>query len=359
MRALILALAWITPGIIAEILGWKGIWGSGSAFFDSVIPFPVAGGIFHVPSFTVAAALVYSQKRIPGNLAGFVPVISGAVFLGMLALQIDFDRLNGFLFTDYTPSGFPLRLHSNLVYLFITTDAFWVFLHSMARDPKPPARAWSVVAVVPLAVVIVAVAGFKLGGPVFKIGPALSGPQRGQEIRLIYTSGDFDREAFLDWFNARATLSRPWQNPNVEHSAVYFTHSLEAVKWRKLDLVDKKNTVATICLYEEDTSMQLQAGYADCFSGRETVMTGLKRIAGEHATGYGRDIDNWYATVLLCRDVDLPPDKSIGDIRLYRLCRSVKKYHPKAMKDFADRHGKTSAAYEFVRRTAEKYGIAE
>lgn len=37
-------IAWIVPAAIAGALGWKGIWGSGSAFADYLIPIPVSGG---------------------------------------------------------------------------------------------------------------------------------------------------------------------------------------------------------------------------------------------------------------------------------------------------------------------------
>src|SRR5262245_4267905 len=36
-----LLLAWPTPALIAGALGWKGVWGSGSALADYLIPIPV------------------------------------------------------------------------------------------------------------------------------------------------------------------------------------------------------------------------------------------------------------------------------------------------------------------------------
>ena len=67
MRLIILTLAWVTPAIIAEILGWRGIWGSGSAFGDALIPIPVAGGCLHVVSFCLSAAIVYREHRLPSS----------------------------------------------------------------------------------------------------------------------------------------------------------------------------------------------------------------------------------------------------------------------------------------------------
>ena len=110
MRLIILTLAWVTPAIITEILGWRGIWGSGSAFGDALIPIPVAGGCLHVVSFCLSAAIVYREHRLPSSTQNILPIIAGALFMGMIALQIDYDRLNAYLFSDYQPYGSPVRL---------------------------------------------------------------------------------------------------------------------------------------------------------------------------------------------------------------------------------------------------------
>ena len=93
MRLIILTLAWVTPAIIAEILGWRGIWGSGSAFGDALIPIPVAGGCLHVVSFCLSAAIVYREHRLPSSTQNILPIIAGKPYSwGQIALQIDYDR---------------------------------------------------------------------------------------------------------------------------------------------------------------------------------------------------------------------------------------------------------------------------
>ena len=57
-----LLVAWTLPPLIAAALGWEGIWGSGSALVDYLIPIPVAGGAFHVPSFLICTLAV---ARLP------------------------------------------------------------------------------------------------------------------------------------------------------------------------------------------------------------------------------------------------------------------------------------------------------
>ena len=197
MRLIILTLAWVAPAMIAEILGWRGIWGSGSAFLDALIPIPVAGGCLHVVSFCLSAAILYREDRLPNSIQSMMPIIAGALFIGMIALQIDYDRLNAYLFSDYQPSGFPVRMDTNLLYLFITNDAFWVWLYTLSQGRRPPVKLWAVIPLVPICVICLVVGQYRISGPKFKIGGNFQGKQRGQEIQLIYTSSGFDKEVLL------------------------------------------------------------------------------------------------------------------------------------------------------------------
>lgn len=58
----------------------------------------------------------------------------------------------------------------------------------------------------------------------------------------------------------------PWNSPNFEHLEVRFTQSLQTVEWRKLD--DIQTVVGTICVFEEDWSIQAYPGHYDCFTER-------------------------------------------------------------------------------------------
>ena len=58
MKTALLIAAWLTPALIAGVLGWTGIWGTGSALVEFLIPVPVAGGVLHVPSFAVLLGIV-------------------------------------------------------------------------------------------------------------------------------------------------------------------------------------------------------------------------------------------------------------------------------------------------------------
>ena len=78
-------IAWPMPALIAGALGWKGIWGSGSALFDFLIPIPVAGGALHVPSFVVCGLIVlnmrFAEEESAARMRAF---LIGAVLAGLL-----------------------------------------------------------------------------------------------------------------------------------------------------------------------------------------------------------------------------------------------------------------------------------
>ena len=222
-------MAWLTPAVIAELLGWRGTWGAGGAFADYIIPIPVAGGTMHVPSFVVLALVVFANRHKLESARSVLPLVAFAVAAAGLAAMLDYDRLNSWLFTDYTPHGSPFRLDSNPLFLFITTDALWAGLYLQMRGRRVPGPAWLALPLAPLLVMAGNALTYKTGGPVFKIGPGMPGMVRGEETSVIYTSAPYDEGVFLDWLESSSLLP-PWENVNTEHEAVIFTSSLELMK---------------------------------------------------------------------------------------------------------------------------------
>ena len=72
------------PALIAGALGWKGVWGSGSALADFLIPIPVAGGVLQVPTFLVRGLIVF-----------LMPSTSDETAARMRALQARRSRRSG------------------------------------------------------------------------------------------------------------------------------------------------------------------------------------------------------------------------------------------------------------------------
>ena len=235
MKTALLIAAWLTPALIAGVLGWTGIWGTGSALVEFLIPVPVAGGVLHVPSFAVLLGIVLFLGRRTGSAARWVAVGAFAFCLAAVAAQVDVERLGGWLFTDYQPHGSPLRLDGNPLFLFIATDAFWAGVYALAVAPSPPRAAWLAVPLAPLLVTGIAVTDYGTGGPVFTIGGIFQGPSRGRVTEVVYTSAAYDESLLREWLASKPGFARPWLTPNAEHVALVFSNSLDAVKSRRVD----------------------------------------------------------------------------------------------------------------------------
>lgn len=355
-RIIILIAAWITPAIIAGLLGWSDVWGAGSAFVDYLIPIPVAGGVFHVPSFIVLAIIVFAIGSDGSTVRSLLPAVAFAVAAGALALMLDYERLNGWLFTDYEPYGSPFRFDRNPFLLFIVTDACWAGIYALVAGRSSPALYW---ALVPLAVGFVIAASvlqYSTAGPTFKLGGPVPVEGRGNEIRLVYTSSPYDEAAFLDWL-AKGPVGVPWETPNAEHTAVVFTNSLQMLKWGEYSKIKGEQTIATICLYEEDRSAIAHVGYHDCFAGRETAMETYNRLRDEVSTGLGREVDNWYAMARLCDDVPVE-EKSSQDIARTSMCAGIRKVFPKRLQQITGKYGEDSEQVRFVRAEALARGLS-
>jgi len=356
MRTIILVLAWITPAAIAGALGRSGIWGTGSAFLDYLIPFPVAGGIFHLPSFAVAAAIILSSRNLPAPLIRYLPLAAFAVFAGALALQLDLERFNSWLFTDYGLYGSPFRFDENPLYLFVSTDALWVGIYALLAGHSAPIRLWLMLPVIPAAVVGLSALRYQSGEPVFKIGGGMRGTMRGNEMRMVYTSASYDEVLFRDWFEQASSFSRPWTNPNAEHVAVYFVGSMQMLDFREFDEIGSDNTVATICLYEEDRSVDYHGGYYDCFADRSTVAEALAALRAREATGLGDDIDAWYSLVRFCDDVEFSV-AAPSDVEREQICRGMVLGFAESLRRFVAEYGEASAQVSFVRSEAASRGL--
>lgn len=352
----ILAAAWITPALIAGALGWSGIWGTGSALVEYLIPLPVAGGALHVPSMAAAAAVIFSLSRLPRTVARLVPMAAFAVCLGALAAQVDMERLAGWLFTDYRPYGSPLRLDGNPLLLFVTTDAFWVGIYALATAPATPRAAWLVPPIVPAVVMGFGLVAYGGGGPVYEMGGSFNGPIRGQVIKVVYTSGDYDEGRLLRWLDTHDGFARPWVSPNSEHVAVIFTNSLQAVKSRRFEALDDTTTVATFCLYEDDQHIEPHPGRHDCFAGHETTMDRLRRLTAEQRTGLGEDIDRWAARLALCEGVEIPEQRHY-DIEIVGLCRDLEASYTRTLERARAKHGAASAHVARVTALAREHGL--
>ena len=111
-------LAWVVPPLIAGALGWRGVWGSGSALVDYLIPIPVAGGALHVPSFVLLLVLVAWGPRLSAKATGRARALAlGAALTGAVLLLPP---------PEWRPSENPLGL-------FVVVDALVALLSVRAQ----------------------------------------------------------------------------------------------------------------------------------------------------------------------------------------------------------------------------------
>lgn len=293
--------AWVAPALIAGALGWPGIWGTGSAFIEYMIPVPVAGGFLHVPGFAVLAAFVISFDRLPLSVQRIAPAVAVGIFLCAMALQADTERLANWLTTDYQPYGSPLRFGSNPVLLFLATDAFFAALFAFSQGMRSPKAIWAAAIVAPFAVAGLSVFQIAGEGLRFEIGGPHS-EDRSRELWLVYVSGPYDEDAFKAWYAGVDHLASPWHSPNYEQSAIYFTNSLELAKSRRLDGLTPDTVVATACQYESDLSMYWHEGKFDCFADRPTVESRLAAFSDSLPPDFDRKAARWLGIWDICRE---------------------------------------------------------
>ena len=152
------------------MLGWKGIWGSGSVLIEYLIPIPVAGGVLHVPSFVLAALVVMSARNLPERVQQLLPVLAFAVCLFALCLQLDFGRINAWLFTDFQPATSVIKFGKNPLYLFMASDVFWVGVYALGLRQLPSLKSWLILIFVPIFSVGVKAITYATSGPKFETG---------------------------------------------------------------------------------------------------------------------------------------------------------------------------------------------
>ena len=357
MFYLILFLIWFCPAAIAGMLGWSGIWGTGRAFFEFLIPLPVAGGVFHLPGLVLSIVVLKLLDQNNKVLNASISYAAFALFIAMLSLHIDFDRFYSWLTTDYKPSGLPIRFDSNAILLFSLCDSFWVWVYSLVRGARFNKLSCLIILCLPPIILVLQGTQRSLSGPEFKIGGSEAGEQRGQERQYIYTNIEYDEDTLREWLLARSVLASPWTNPNTEHEAIIFTSSLQLLEWRKFREINTNNVVATACAYEEDESVSIFKGVYDCFASRKTVHQRLTNIATANATGFDKSIDFWHARTMLCEDIELSGSRHRSDIAEQRLCINLNRYFEKDFSKFVQRYGEESAEMKFLRTRAKKAGL--
>jgi len=314
---------WITPAVVAGLFGWPGIWGSGSAFGDLIVPAPITGGIFHVPTFVAALVVARLYPGLSDTAVAFLrPVLIAAALVG-LAQLVNLERLYLHLTTDLEASAF--RLHRNYFGLCLMTDATisWLWLSALRR----PTLRWpfklSIALLPPLACAATILATSSRLGEDFLYGRPGYLEQRGDGTVWVYTRLSPDTPEFR---NHALTFVDDWgpeQRANVQDLAVYFTDSLHTAREYDPD----GEPLATLCLYEDGTPLSWHDGRGDCFSTHENFHERIDRLFDELPAELPRDVRNYRVALHVCRDHEVPEQYSDNEADNYcRYARLDEKY---------------------------------
>lgn len=289
--------AWVTPPVVAGALGWSGIWGSGSAFGDYLIPAPVAGGALHVPSFVVTLVLVAAWPRLADGTAALIRGAGvGVVVLGF-ALLIDVGHLVQVATTDLPFTR--LRWEENPLGLFLASDGLWLLAWTLGK----PAIAVRLLPALGLAVAIPA--SYLVLGPTalpqarepFQWGRHLPAPGPADAVRLVFTRLPADHPTFREQARAFIGDRGPAGNVNAEAMAFLFTDSLESAR-----ALGERELLTTLCLYQDGTPERWLPGRGDCFGDHQTFRDRLNEVGSRLPRSLPGDVRSFLIVRELCTD---------------------------------------------------------
>jgi hypothetical protein len=247
--ALWVPVAWALPAALAAALGWRGVWGSGSAGLDYLIPIPVAGGVLHVPSFVVTTLAVSLAPRFGATgLQRWRALLLG---LGMVGAMLTFK-------------GPGLRLTENPLGLFLLSDNVLALGWLVLAPQRPRLRADLLSVILLLApLAVLAWVAWSLSPRSRDFSVVTARPHgTGQAVtifvqtRLGPDSAEF-RRAALAWASAQ---QHPRQGHGVDAAALYFSRdSVPALSG------DHRQVFATLCQYGDGRAPRWLPGAGDCF----------------------------------------------------------------------------------------------
>ncbi|MDP1536625.1 MAG: hypothetical protein Q8L95_05530 [Burkholderiales bacterium] len=300
-RLLLWALiAWPLPALIAAALGWKGVWGSGSALLDYLIPVPVAGGVLHVPSFVVAGVVVL---LLPGLDAAGAARLRALLIGGALAGALWLLNLHDLWLAQQTGMKFSGRLwQENPLGLFLVCDAVLalVFTAGAAQGPRLRLDVLTLILILlPSALPLSMAKPRAAADPPFRAGMSQHGETRGDESLMVFTrldtqAADFRAQAEA-WAEQPASMAHPRFHVSAEDMAVMFTRNREAAQRLNRDQV-----MATLCLYEDGAPPRWLPGAGDCFSGHQGFSERLARAAGARPQDEPAELRAYLAARELC-----------------------------------------------------------
>lgn len=304
-------LMWVLPAFIAGALGWPGVWGGGSAFSDLILPAPITGGFFHIPTFVAALLIVKAYPAFSDRAAVIArAVLIATLVIGLLQL-IDLERLVQAVTTDRR--GRALRMERNYFGLFMASDALvaltWVLRRRLEQQN------WLLTSAVILVPVILFLmsdfSGLGRVGEPFQYGRPAHGSSRGDGELWVYAQIEPDAEDFRGAARAFVDIYDPRERSDMDDVAVFFTDSLDAAK------NDPNGEVfRTLCLYEDGTPEQWHEGKADCFTNHDSFTDQFGRRTDELFEMVPSDVAIYVVLTEFCDGIEIVDRNFAGNSHL-------------------------------------------
>jgi hypothetical protein len=329
-------VAWMLPPLIAAALGWEGIWGSGSALIDYLIPIPVAGGMFHVPSFLICTLAVVRAPLLGEVGASRVrAALLGMTLAGVLLLL----NLQGMLFASQVGSTFAgSTWQQNPVGLFLLSDGLLALAFTVRAPQRPFVRLEALTVLLGLlpAVLPVAMAWPRpMDDQPFRLGGGRFAGARFDETVVVYSHIQIHQAGFRkraqDWASAPSSMVHPRFHIDSEDTAVMFTNDADAA-----NLGDVAHVGATLCLYEDGTEPVWLDGAGDCFANHLSFSELIELGAVKRATDEPLEVRRYLAARELCAGrvaPESPPGAGL-ELRSSRVCGGLEDKRAELLQKF-------------------------
>jgi hypothetical protein len=316
--------AWTLAAALGGMLGWSGVWGTGSAFVDYLIPFPTTGGMLHVMTLVPAAGLVGLRSAGAEPFSALArPLLLGLVLAGVL-LMLNMNDILLALNSDVPmPRGAHL-LQANPLGLFALTDGVIAQLWLSRREDVPRSfGAWVAAGIALLAPAAIVGSIAHEQSPTAKyrllLGASREGESRGDEIVTLYSTMGFAPAELAAEMRTNLSLAMPPEmHETAEDQAVYFFDSLQSA--RTMDLGAAR---ATWCRYEDGTPSRWHSGSADCFSDHETFAERLERAWRDTDPSLPVDSRQAAARRDACKGVSIAESASFSAVTAQRMCSAL------------------------------------
>lgn len=274
-------LAWMVPPLVAGALGWRGVWGSGSALVDYLIPIPVAGGALHVPSFVLLLVLVGLGPQLSAKAAGRARALAlGTALTGAVLLM--------------PPPAW--RLSENPLGLFVVVDALVALLSLLGAPRQPGLRfeAGALLALLAVPALGAMVAWRSLGlGESFVSGSATLSEDRALVSVDVEVRGDITRAGMRQRAQEWAmTLHDPAMKMGTEVTALRFRRK------------ETGAAGAVLCLYEDGTPSRWLPADGDCLQDVTTFASRLAKHAASLPPDVPREVRDHLAARAACKEID-------------------------------------------------------